>query len=70
MIKPSELICVEVIDKHGNVSEYKPVEELIRCKDCRYYRTIHCRMDIHHKEITIYRAIPNGYCNFGKRKEE
>lgn len=39
-------------------------QELIRCKDCTYYRGDHeyCRNDMF--------AIESGFCNWAERKEE
>lgn len=43
------------------------VVEVVRCKDCRHYKTMFCKMDIWHKDITLYRADENDYCSYGER---
>lgn len=43
--------------------------EVVRCKDCIFYKTQHCTMDIWHTDVTLYRAKQNDFCSYGKRKE-
>lgn len=45
------------------------VEPVVRCKDCKHYKTMFCKMDIWHIDITIYRADEDDYCSYGERKE-
>ena len=45
------------------------VIEVVRCKDCKHYKTMFCKMDIWHKDITLYRADENDYCSYGVRKD-
>ena len=45
------------------------VVPVVRCKDCKYYKTMFCKMDIWHKDITLYRADENDYCSYGVRKD-
>ena len=43
--------------------------ELVRCKDCKHYKTMFCKMDIWHRDITLYRADENDFCSYGERKD-
>lgn len=43
---------------------------IIHCKDCKFYKTIHCIMDIHHEDITIYVAKPNDYCSYAEKRKD
>ena len=45
------------------------VVEVVRCKDCKHYKTMFCKMDIWHKDITLYRAEENDFCSYGERKD-
>ena len=46
------------------------VAPVVRCKDCKYYKTKYCTMDIWHDLVTIYKAKPDDYFSYGKRKED
>ena len=62
-VELQEYICmVKRID--GVVAQKALEQELIRCKDCTYYRGDHeyCVNDMF--------AIENGFCNWAERKEE
>lgn len=58
----TDWICKEVQTDNGGYLE--PVNELIRCKDCTYYRGDHeyCVNDMF--------AIESGFCNWAERKDE
>lgn len=47
-----------------------PIQELIRCKDCKYWsaNTQFCAM--FSGLCTAHRMPPNGYCSEAERKEE
>lgn len=45
------------------------VVEVVRCKDCKHYKTMFCKMDIWHKDITLYRADENDFCSYGEKKD-
>lgn len=45
------------------------IEKVVLCKDCKHYKTMFCKMDIWHKDITLYRAKENDYCSYGERKD-
>jgi len=59
---PREWIISE--EDLGCDGAYYSHEEIVRCKDCRYYNGEYkyCDNDIFVK--------PNGYCSYGKRKED
>lgn len=44
--------------------------EIIRCKDCKYYKTKFCALDTWTNEITIYNAQPDDFCSRAKRRGE
>jgi hypothetical protein len=55
--------------------EGRPIERLIRCKDCKYYEDGDCwyRWDndgqIYYQSV-INQPNPNDYCSMAERKEE
>lgn len=44
--------------------------DVIRCKDCKYYKTKFCALDTWTNEITIYNAQPDDFCSKAKRKTD
>lgn len=46
------------------------VVEVVRCKNCKYFKTMFCKMDIWNKDITLYRVDENDFCSYGERKDE
>lgn len=44
--------------------------EIVRCKDCKYYKTKFCALDTWTNEITIYNAQPDDFCSRAKRRGE
>lgn len=44
--------------------------EVVRCHDCKWYKTMFCKMDRWTDLVTIYVAKANDYCSYGKRKED
>ena len=46
------------------------VVKVVRCKDCKYYGTKFCKIDIWHKDVTIYRAKDDDYCSYGERRTD
>lgn len=56
------------------MSQYECVprdyERVVRCRDCKHYKTKYCTMDIWREDITIYRAKPDDFCSRGVCKEE
>ena len=65
-------------DAHTMMYESKKIADIpsenvvpvVRCKDCKHYKTAYCSMDIWHKDVTIYRAKPNDFCSRGELKEQ
>ena len=45
-------------------------QEIIRCKDCKYYKTKFCALDTWTNEITIYKAQPDDFCSKAERKTD
>jgi len=41
---------------------------IIHCKECKFYKTEFCKMDMHHKDMTIYVAKPDDYCSYAERE--
>lgn len=39
---------------------------IIHCKECKFYKTEFCKMDLHHKDMTIYVAKPDDYCSYAE----
>ena len=44
--------------------------EIIRCKDCKYYETMYCKMDVWTDDMRIYKAKPNDFCSYAERKKD
>ena len=62
---PVDNLIVEVI---SNLPSAQP--EIIHCKDCEYYETMYCKMDVWTDDMRIYKAKPNDYCSYAVRKED
>lgn len=58
----------DAIDAIVSEAPAADVVEVCRCKDCKHYKTMFCKMDIWHKDITLYRADENDFCSYGVRK--
>ena len=68
-----EDMCVFEILSHIEVeiATLPPAQpEVIRCKDCKYYKTKFCALDTWTNEITIYNAQPDDFCSRAKRRGE
>ena len=52
------------------LKEYQSLQEVVRCKDCRYFKKIAERSDsgLCHRDIVASAWKDNGYCSRGKRK--
>lgn len=63
--------CYDAYDLEDILSECPTADvvEVVRCKDCKHYKTMFCKMDIWHKDITLYRADENDFCSYGERKD-
>jgi hypothetical protein len=42
---------------------------VVRCKDCKFYKTPYCKIDIHTDIMTINRVHDDDFCSYGERKE-
>lgn len=46
------------------------VQELVRCRDCKWYKTMYCKMDRWTDLVTIYVAKKDDYCSYGERRRD
>jgi len=44
-------------------------EPVVRCKDCKFYKTQYCKIDIHTDIMTINRVHDDDFCSYGERGE-
>ena len=44
--------------------------EIIRCKDCKYYKTEFCAIDLWTDEVKIYKARPDDFCSRAERRRD
>ena len=57
-----------IVDLLNNLPAAQP--EVIRYKDCKYYKTKFCALDTWTNEITIYKAQPDDYCSKAERRTD
>jgi hypothetical protein len=59
--------CIEVDDSVPNAATAVDFVEVVRCKDCKYYRLYHlaCVYPHHNGVISV-----DGFCSYGERKEQ
>lgn len=52
------------------LKEFQSLQEVVRCKDCRYFKKIVERSDsgLCHRDIVASAWKENGYCSRGERK--
>ena len=50
--------------------EQEIVQELVRCRDCKWYKTMYCKMDRWTDLVTIYVAKKDDYCSYGERRKD
>lgn len=43
--------------------------QVVRCRDCRFFKTKDCKIDISTQDVTIQRVKPDDYCSYGRRKD-
>lgn len=43
---------------------------VIRCRDCKWYKTMYCKMDRWTDLVTVYMAKADDYCSYGERRED
>lgn len=44
--------------------------EVVRCRDCKWYKTMYCKMDRWTDLVTVYMAKEDDYCSYGERRED
>ena len=61
----------EMVMKHTANGRYLPIQELVRCKDCRLNHDGYCEYwgDVFHHWEGNDMVDPNGFCHMGERKE-
>ena len=55
---------------YPGVIEQEIVQELVRCRDCKWYKTMYCKMDRWTDLVTIYVAKKDDYCSYGERRRD
>lgn len=45
-------------------------EIVVHCKDCKWYKTMFCKMDRWTDLATVYVAKEDDYCSYGERREK
>ena len=69
MRENTEVIAIETYDDSRAILSYKPITELIRCKDCKFWHTSHCPMA--YREYEYNRGNePNDFCSLAEKREE
>lgn len=58
--------CISQVKKSSEVDAV-PV---VRCRDCKWYKTMYCKMDRWTDLVTVYVAKKDDYCSYGKRRED
>lgn len=43
--------------------------EVVRCRDCKWYKTMYCKMDRWTDLVTVYMAKEDDYCSYGEKWE-
>lgn len=43
---------------------------VVRCEDCKWYKTMYCKMDRWTDLVTVYVAKKNDYCSYGEWREK
>lgn len=41
---------------------------VVRCRDCKWYKTMYCKMDRWTDCVTVYVAKKDDYCSYGERR--
>lgn len=67
-----EKIVIFHHDERGAVVHWSETGELVRCKDCKHYRSVAGYIDGYCHMAEWYRRYqyPDDYCSRGERKEE
>lgn len=48
---------------------YLSYNEVVRCRDCKWYKTMYCKMDRWTDLVTMYVAKADDYCSYGERRK-
>ena len=64
--KPIEVVFLFQSNKKGTQLNVALVQQLVRCKDCKFWDGLCWRIDGHSVEFTD----PNGYCSHAERRAE
>ena len=44
--------------------------KVVRCKDCKFYKTPWCSVDLWTENVRLFKVRDYDYCSFGERKVE
>lgn len=44
--------------------------EIVRCKDCKHYKTEFCAIDLWTADVKIYKARPDDFCSRAERRQD
>lgn len=44
--------------------------EIVRCKDCKHYKTEFCAIDLWTDKVKIYKARPDDFCSRAERRQD
>lgn len=58
----------ECIDEIEDLPSAQP--DIIRCKDCKHYKTEFCAIDIWTADVKIYKAKPDDFCSRAERRQD
>lgn len=61
---------VLVVGSNGHFCKLFYEDEIVRCKDCKHFRTPFCKLDINTDIMMICMAKEDDYCSYGERREE
>ncbi len=65
-ILPKTFICDEVAEVRKFIEQAPTVDavEVVRCNDCKHYRTSGCAMDTY-----AFDVVEECFCSYGERKD-
>lgn len=59
-------IDIEAVKSWLEKADMVPV---VRCRNCKWYKTMYCKMDRWTDLVTVYVAKKNDYCSYGEWRE-
>ena len=69
--------CIEVDDSIPNVATAVDFVEVVRCRDCKYCEILCPVKEIDKEAVVGYKCLlinkykkPNGFCDYGERREK